>query len=426
MSNQPANYLLNSILAESNRWEWNLGRQLTLLGVSGGRDSTAMLLAFVELNLPLVVGHVNYGLRGEDSDGDEAFVRELCQKLGVPCFILNVKEADNVEFTKRKGESIQVWARRVRYDFFQEIMEKSGAVYLAVAHHLQDHFEHLFIYLSRGQNHHAFSGMKIQNGRLIRPMLKVKPSVIVAFLEQRGVVWREDASNASLKYLRNKVRWGIVTPLLAEKEALLDEFLESSEHFQTNFKEIHEQFELKWPRTELKKGFWFQLDDRWKYWGVMDDFLRGLGFTSSDVNQIFGTASKVGAFKETGAFVMSKERNQQILVYQKLEIDDFYEEWRINVPRNWKERDLEIRLWQPGDKIKVSIGNIMITKKISDVFVDLKWNRLQKSRCRLLVLDGEIMAIEGALKSWKLQNIADIEVEILVKGKNIGYAFRND
>ena len=420
MSNQPANYLLNSILAESNRWEWNLDRQLTLLGVSGGRDSTAMLLAFAELKFPVIVGHVNFGLRGEDSDGDAEFVRELCDKLEVKCFILNVKDSKSGRFEMRSGESTQVWARRVRYDFFQEIMLENGAVYLAVAHHLQDHFEHLFIYLSRGQNHHAFSGMRIQNGKLIRPMLKVKPSSIVEFLKHRGVVWREDASNASLKYLRNKVRWGIVTPLLAENEALLDEFLESSQHFQVSFDEISQQFELKWPRKDLKKGFCFKADDRWTYWGVLDDFMRGLGFTSSDVEQIFGSSSKVGALRETGNYVMCKERNSQILVFEKLDIDELYEDWRINVPRQWKEKNLEIRQWQQGDKIKIALGNKMITKKISDVFVDLKWNRLQKQRCRILVVDGEIMAVEGALMSWELQFSGEIMVEIVVHGKNIG------
>lgn len=420
MLNQPANYLLNSILAESNRWEWNLERQLTLLGVSGGRDSTALLMAFAELKFPIVVAHVNYGLRGVDSDGDEQFVRDLCEKLGVKCFILNVNESEGGRFEKHSGESIQVWARRVRYDFFQEIMLENGAVHLAVAHHLQDHFEHLFIYLSRGQNHHAFSGMRIQNGKLIRPMLKAKPSSIVEFLKHRGVVWREDASNASLKYLRNKVRWGVVAPLLAENESILDEFLESSEQFQMGMKEIRQQFELKWPRKDLKKGFWFKADERLTYWGVLDDFMRGLGFTSSDVEQIFGLTSKVGAFREMGKYVMCKERNSNVLVFEKLDIDDFYDDWRINVPRKWKEKNLEIRQWQQGDKIKTAIGNKMITKKISDVFVDLKWNRLQKQRCRILLVDGEIMAVEGAITSWELQFSGENMVEIVVKGKNIG------
>lgn len=424
MSNQPANYLLNSILAESNRWEWNLDRQLTLLGVSGGRDSTAMLLAFVELKLPVLVGHVNYGLRGEDSNGDSQFVQELCEKLGVKCYILDVKASAG--FEKRMGESTQTWARRVRYDFFQKIMEEQEAAHLAVAHHLQDHFEHLFIYLSRGQNHHAFSGMRIQNGKLIRPMLKVKPSVIVEFLKRRGVGWREDASNESLKYLRNKVRWGVVTPLLAENEALLDEFLESSEHFQVGFDEIRQRFEFKWPRNELKKGLIFNSDDRWLYWGVIDDFMRALGFTSSDVEQFFSLASKVGAFREVGNYVMSKERYSQILVYEKVNVEDLEDVWRINVPREWKEKNLEIRGWRMGDKIQFHSGGRLITKKISDVFVELKWNRLQKQRCRLLVVDGEIMAIEGTNMWNEFQFSREFMVEIVVKGKNIGYAFGND
>jgi hypothetical protein len=117
---------------------------------------------------------------------------------------------------------------------------------------------------------------------------------------------------------------------------------------------------------------------------------------------------------------MCKERNSQILLYEKVDIDELYEDWRINVPRQWKEKNLEIRQWQQGDKIKIALGNKMITKKISDVFVDLKWNRLQKQRCRILVVDGEIMAVEGALMSWELQFSGEIMVEIVVHGKNIG------
>lgn len=418
MSNQPANYLLNSILAESNRWEWNLDRQLTLLGVSGGRDSTAMLLAFVELGLPVVVGHVNYGLRGEDSDGDSQFVQKLCEKLGVKCYFLDVKASAG--FEKRMGESTQTWARRVRYDFFQKIMEEQGAAHLAVAHHSQDHLEHLFIYLSRGQNHHAFSGMRIQNGKLIRPMLKVKPSAIVEFMKQRGAGWREDASNESIKYLRNKVRWGIVSPLLADDETLLDEFLESSEQFQVGFDEIRQRFEYKWPRNELKNGLIFKSDDRWLYWGVIDDFMRALGFTTSDVEQFFSPASQVGAFREVGNYVMSKERHSQILVFEKVNIEDLDVVWRINVPRKWKEKKIEIRGWRVGDRIRVEAIGRLITKKISDVFVELKWNRLQKQRCRLLVVEGEIMALEGAQKAAVLEKCEEPMFEIAVHGKNIG------
>jgi len=383
-----------------------------------------MLLAFVELGFPVVVCHVNYGLRGEDSEGDAFFVRELCKKLGVKCHVLSVNESSG--YGKQMGESTQIWARRLRYDFFQKIMEEEGASHLAVAHHLQDHLEHLFIYLSRGQNHHAFSGMRIESGRLIRPMLKVKPSAILEFMKQRGAGWREDSSNASMKYLRNKVRWRIVKPLLDENEAILDEFLLSSQHFQTTYHEIQQQFDVVWPIEELKNGWWFELSDRWLRWGVIDDVLRSLGFTGSDIDQFFAQKTKVGAYKEAGNFVICRERNSRILVYQKVEIADLEGVWRLYIPREWKKKKVEIRGWQLGDKIQVRLGERKARKKISDLFVDWKWNRMQKQRCRLLVVDGEIMAVEGAQGSMEMKNNNEQMLEILVHGKNIGYAFGND
>jgi hypothetical protein len=148
--------------------------------------------------------------------------------------------------------------------------------------------------------------------------------------------------------------------------------------------------------------------------------MRALGFTSSDVEQFFSLASKVGAFREVGNYVMSKERHSQILVYEKVNVEDLEDVWRINVPREWKEKNLEIRGWRMGDKIQVYGGGRLITKKISDVFVELKWNRLQKQRCRLLVVDGEIKAVEGAMMSRELQFSRELMVEIVVNGKNIG------
>ena len=216
------------------------------------------------------------------------------------------------------------------------------------------------------------------------------------------------------------MRWGIVSPLLADDETILDEFLESSEQFQVGFDEIRQRFEYKWPRNELKNGLIFKSDDRWLYWGVIDDFMRALGFTTSDVEQFFSPASQVGAFREVGNYVMSKERHSKILVFEKVNIEDLDVVWRINVPRKWKEKKIEIRGWRVGDKIRVEAIGRLITKKISDVFVELKWNRLQKQRCRLLVVEGEIMALEGAQKAAVLEKCEEPMFEIAVHGKNIG------
>ena len=122
--------MLNSIKAEVNRRSWNLHRQRGLLAVSGGRDSVALFYAFMELGYEFEVAHINYGLRGSESDGDEDFVKKICNNHQIICHVHRA----NPE-TSAPGESTQMWARRVRYDFFGGILSSRNLAYTAVAHH---------------------------------------------------------------------------------------------------------------------------------------------------------------------------------------------------------------------------------------------------------------------------------------------------
>ena len=127
--------MLNSIKAEVNRRSWNLHRQRGLLAVSGGRDSVALFYAFMELGYEFEVAHINYGLRGSESDGDEDFVKKICNNHHIICHVHRA----NPE-TSAPGESTQMWARRVRYDFFGGILSSRNLDYTAVAHHAGDPF----------------------------------------------------------------------------------------------------------------------------------------------------------------------------------------------------------------------------------------------------------------------------------------------
>lgn len=183
-----------------------------LVGVSGGADSVALvhMLALEKdrRGLQLQAVHVNHGLRGDASDGDEAFVRDLCSGLNVPLLCYRAAPPDN------PGEG---WARQARYGFYRKAMEVSGAEAVALAHHRDDQAETLMLHLLRGAGLEGLAGMaqdsQVLGVRVVRPLLSYARQDLRSALEEAGVTWREDASNRDSRYLRNALR-NEVFPLL--------------------------------------------------------------------------------------------------------------------------------------------------------------------------------------------------------------------
>lgn len=175
--------------------------QRLLAGVSGGADSVALLRLLLARGARVQAVHVNHGLRGESSDGDEAFVRTLCEKLSVPLWVYRAEPPE------APGED---WARRVRYDFFRKAMSESGCEALALAHHRDDQAETVLLHLLRGAGLTGLSGMArdrtLKGMRIVRPLLGFERRELREALESCGQGWREDESNADCRYLRNAVR----------------------------------------------------------------------------------------------------------------------------------------------------------------------------------------------------------------------------
>ena len=179
-----------------------------LVGLSGGADSVALLLLLLESNTQVSAVHVNHGLRGDASDGDEAFVRALCAKHHVPLYVYRADPPEN------PGEN---WARQVRYGFFRQAMAESQADALVLAHHRDDQAETLLLHLMRGAGLSGLTGMaaeSLRDGiRILRPLLGYSRAELRAYLQEQEQVWREDASNEDARYLRNAVR-GELLPLM--------------------------------------------------------------------------------------------------------------------------------------------------------------------------------------------------------------------
>ena len=185
-----------------------------LAGVSGGADSTALLLVLdelkEELGIEVTAVHVEHGIRGAESLEDEAFVRELCAKRGIPFMSEHVSVP---ELRAGSGESLEEAARNARYEAFEKIRIRTGADKTALAHHAGDQTETVLLNLCRGTGLAGLAGMSPLRGRIIRPLLGVTRSDIEQWLESRGQAWRTDSTNLEKEQTRNRMRIDVL-PLL--------------------------------------------------------------------------------------------------------------------------------------------------------------------------------------------------------------------
>lgn len=176
-------------------------------GVSGGPDSICLLLLLKELcrelEACLCAVHVHHGLRGEEADEDEAFVRELCAREGIP---LRVFSFDVRERAAREKLSLEEAGRLCRYEAFRETAAELGGARIAVAHHADDQAETVLFHLFRGTGIRGLCGMEPVHDDIIRPLLGVRRQEILEWLESRGLDWRTDSTNESVEYTRNRIR----------------------------------------------------------------------------------------------------------------------------------------------------------------------------------------------------------------------------
>ncbi|NTW69001.1 MAG: tRNA lysidine(34) synthetase TilS [Chlorobiaceae bacterium] len=190
-----------------------------LLAVSGGSDSMAMLSLFEAvrpvLHIKLAVAHCNFQLRGSESDGDEAFVRETASLLGLECF---VEQFDTRQQAKKMKKSLEESARILRYGFFDRVLKERGFSKVSTAHHVSDNAETILFNLFRGASLPALKGIRASNERIIRPMLLLRKDEIGAYLEGKGIASRLDSSNCSDDFDRNFIRNRVI-PLIEERFA---------------------------------------------------------------------------------------------------------------------------------------------------------------------------------------------------------------
>ncbi len=200
------------VLNTVNKFDlWEKGDSF-IVCVSGGPDSLCLLDVLTLLqkkqNFTLHIAHVNYHLRGKDSDSDEALVRAYAENYSLPLTVFSQKK--NIQSVSEEK------LRDIRYSFFEKLRMKENADHIVVAHNQDDQAETLLMRLLRGSGLSGLSAMRPKNGSITRPLIEMNRSDILQYLKERNITFREDKSNSDSRYLRNKVRHELI-PFLEEK-----------------------------------------------------------------------------------------------------------------------------------------------------------------------------------------------------------------
>lgn len=204
----------------------DLKQQRLLIACSGGVDSVVLARLLHKLEYQIALAHCNFGLRGLESDADEAFARELAENLGCPFY---VKQFDTKAFAAAQGLSTQMAARDLRYAWFEELkLEHYDR--LLTAHHADDDLETFLIHLSRGSGLKGMTSIPEQRDWILRPFLGYPKKTLLDYAKKQGWLWREDSSNLQTDYLRNAIRLEVIPKLKQVDEDVLESFKQTKSH----------------------------------------------------------------------------------------------------------------------------------------------------------------------------------------------------
>lgn len=253
------NSLIKKIQNFSHQFDlWKEGDKI-VVGVSGGPDSVCLLDILVSLakkrKFELLVAHINYGLRGKDSDGDEIFVRKLALKHGLKLEILDAKKESKTSSTESR-------LRDIRYDFFRKIKKENNFDLIAVAHNRDDQAETILMRLIRGSGLLGLQGIRPKNDDIIRPLLDISRAEIIDYLKENKLTYRMDKTNKENKFFRNKIRNKLIPLIEKEYNPQIKEILASSasniaDDYDFIFKSAEKIFK-KIVFDEDKKAYFFQ------------------------------------------------------------------------------------------------------------------------------------------------------------------------
>lgn len=284
----------------------------TLIALSGGADSVALLVALQKLGYECEAMHCNFHLRGEESMRDEEFVRTLCEKRGVK---LIVADFDTEKYAAEKGISIEMAARELRYEAFEKHRKEIGAKSIAVAHHRDDSAETMLLNLIRGTGIKGLHGIQPRNGHIVRPLLCVGRNDIMEYLEKRGEGYVTDSTNLETDFTRNKIRLQIM-PLLQEINPSIATTLAQTAERISEVEKIYTKATEEGVER-VKKGNIIDiglLKQELSPQALLHEIVQPLGFNSAQTNDILqATDAESGRTFESNEWRIMKDRTTLII-----------------------------------------------------------------------------------------------------------------
>lgn len=399
-----------------------LKQKKVLLAVSGGLDSMVLLHLFQQLHYEIGVAHCNFQLRGLESFEDQNFIQNYAEANSLPIFIT---QFDTQAFAQDYKLSIQVAARELRYNWFYELLEIHNFDYVLTAHHADDNLETFIINLSRGTGLDGLTGIPEQNDKVIRPLLAFSRQEIEAYAKQNAIQWREDSSNASDKYLRNKIRHDVV-PILKELNIdFIASFQKTQEYLQQAQVMVEDASIMVYQQVAKEVGEEIHFDLKKlkplpNYKSYLYQWLREYGFSAwDDVYDLVDSQSGKQIFSSHFRLL----KNRDYLVLCPLDFTDSKKEYfitknqkEVKVPLNLSickvtdisdttiqsifvdetklQYPLVLRHWREGDFFQ-PLGMKGKSKKVSKFLKDEKVSLIEKEKIWLLCSDNQTVWIVG-------------------------------
>jgi len=405
-----------------------LPEERVLLAVSGGRDSVLMAHLFNEAGFNFGIAHCNFDLRAKESEKDEQFTSDLAAALDTPYFATTF---DTAAYSQKHHISIQMAARDLRYQWLEEIRSDFDFQYVAIAQHQNDVMETMILNLTRGTGIAGMHGIFPKKSKIIRPLLFLNRDEINKICDEKKLSYREDSSNKSNKYARNKIRLEVI-PVLKELNPSLERTFEAN---RKRFEEMEIVLEkrLKELKSELFKEitrdeYEISLQDL-QALDPMDTLLYGLfhpfGFTVSVLTDFkLSWTGEPGKVFSTATHDLHVDRDKAILTKRKEEAQECIYIWDTSASLKWNNKEfsseaislvnfalkndsaiaqldfdllkfpLILRKWNPGDRFQ-PLG-VKGTKKLSDFFIEQKVPLSRKKDIGILKNgNGDIIWIAG-------------------------------
>ncbi|MDP4679115.1 MAG: tRNA lysidine(34) synthetase TilS, partial [Cyclobacteriaceae bacterium] len=281
-----------------------------LLAVSGGVDSMVMIHLMQEAKLNIGIAHCNFQLREEESNADEKLVEESAFRFGIEYF---VKRFETIDFSNKNKIPIQQAARKLRYEWFDELLENKGYEILATAHHASDQTETIFYNLAKGCGISGLRGIPVKNENVVRPLLFATQDQILDYAAKNKIEWREDKSNFDRKYARNLIRHSIIPELKIINSGLDKTMLRNSMRY-SSIEELiidkKEEILSRYLRSEEADDIlslnW--LEDTPGSFILLEEILKEYGFNFDQVSKIYDAKNQAGKVFNSKKFQLTVDR----------------------------------------------------------------------------------------------------------------------